>query len=241
MRGVLALFVLIGTASVAAAQPRLATVTGSVADDCEIPMDNARVLLVHADRQAAATSDPLLVVIAATTETDNQGKFRLDNVAPGRYLVLVRPAGFQEDAYLAGGYAPTWYPAAIRMTDATPIDVATGQDVPGIAVTLTMGAMYSISGSVVEPPRDSRQLILTQRDDHRRGEFEVFRGVLQPDGRFFIGGVPPGDYILRAVRPPPLAGIQANSGETSEVTPSTALSVPIRVLDGDVTGIVLSR
>jgi len=227
VRGWLSLFVIIATASLAAAPPRLATVSGSVADDCTIPVDNARVLLVRADRAAAGSA----VVVAATTETNYQGEFRLDNVSPGRYLVLVRPDGFQQDVYLASGYAPTWYPAAMSLAGATPIDVATGQDVPGIVVTLTMGPMYSVSGRVAGSTAERRELILTARDTV---DVEVFRGALRPDGRFFIGGVPPGDYILRAVAP-------SGTNRAAEGAAPPALTAPVRVYSSDVTGIVLSR
>ena len=228
--------VLLAAMSVWAQDARPAAVSGSVADDCTIPVDNAQVLLVRAEFAEPGVAAPGVAASAAPsamTTTNDMGEFRLDNVAPGRYLVFVRPAGFLQDGYLANGYMPTYYPAAISMAGATRINMVAGQDVSGIAVTLSMSPMYSMSGHVTEPGSKTRELIVMQRDT---AEIEVFRGALGPDGRFIIGGVPPGDYVLRA---PEREASEAR--RTSEGEPSPPLTARVRVLDTNVSGIVISR
>src|SRR5436190_1847679 len=69
--------------------------------------------------------------------TDNQGRYKLENILPGRYCIT---AGFVD--------LPTYYPGVSAVSGATPVQVLAGTPVTGInfAAANTLG--ITVSGRV---------------------------------------------------------------------------------------------
>ena len=78
---------------------------------------------------------------ASTTLTDAQGRYRLANLAPGRYLVLASVFGY-----------PTFYPATTSADGATVINVGADAPIQGIDFTVLMPPGGRVSGHIDSPP-----------------------------------------------------------------------------------------
>jgi TonB family protein len=119
----------------AAAQTPTGTVSGEIRNRLGQPASGVRVsaMAVPAD-DVPANSATALVSIATT---DNQGRFTLENILPGRYYIT---AGFVD--------LPTYYPGVSAVSGATAVNVLSGSRVAGInfAVTNTVGV--TVSGRV---------------------------------------------------------------------------------------------
>lgn len=89
-----------------------------------------------------------------STQTDNEGKFKIENLPPGDYVVsasnVTRQSGADVLARLRGdNQVVTYHPAALRLNDALPVKVDSGRESSGVNVTLVARKNLSISGSVV--------------------------------------------------------------------------------------------
>lgn len=120
-------------------------------------------------------------VTASETLTDNQGRFRLANIPPGRYYIM---AGVVGDA--------TYYPAAANATTATVLTVAPGSSTPNIDFKLLRPFGRKVSGHVKPVPKDPeiRATLFGGKLE------EVLRVPLGEGGSFDFGHVPPGNYLL---------------------------------------------
>ena len=116
LRGLVAAFVLGVLISPAAAQLQLAVVRGTVLDESGLAMAGSTIDL----------TDPLGATISTTT-ADGSGKFVFNGIAPGRYQVRARIAGFE----------PATHP--IDVTSALPVEL-----------TLRMTLRTSISEVIIQ-------------------------------------------------------------------------------------------
>jgi hypothetical protein len=126
---------------------------------------------------------------AATTLTDAQGRYRLGNLAPGRYLIIASVFGY-----------PTFYPATNSADRATVVTVGAEAPVAGIDFTVLMPPGGRVSGHVDSPPANGVQ------------EKAVLSGValgellespIGADGNFTFGHLPTGAYLLSLFPAPP--------------------------------------
>jgi hypothetical protein len=84
--------------------PQNGAVTGRVRDQADKPLASVRVALAELDENGRPLKDPVYIAIG---RTDNDGRFRLENVPRGRY------------ALIAGAVAnPTYYPGSAKPEDA---------------------------------------------------------------------------------------------------------------------------
>ncbi|HEU4835157.1 MAG TPA: carboxypeptidase regulatory-like domain-containing protein [Pyrinomonadaceae bacterium] len=121
------------------------------------------------------------------SQTDANGKFRLENIQPGHYVAYM----------LATGEGTTSY------SDQTPFDVADG-DVSGIEIKIHRGA--TISGvAVVENNFDPAVTSLLQTvsliafSSTKGGAPSFSRGQINRDGRFSFAGLAPGKVQINVV------------------------------------------
>jgi hypothetical protein len=126
---------------------------------------------------------------ASSTLTDAQGRYRLANLAPGRYLIIASVFGY-----------PTFYPAATNADGATVINVGADAPVQGIDFMVLMPPGGRVSGQVDSPPVGGVQ------------EKAVLSGValgellespIGADGSFTFGHLPKGSYLLSLFPAPP--------------------------------------
>jgi hypothetical protein len=128
--------------------------------------------------------------VASTSLTDAQGRYRLANLAPGRYFIIASLFGY-----------PTFYPGTTNADSGTVVTIS--GDAPaasGINFTIIMPPGGRVSGRVSTPPAAGSQ------------ETAVLSGValgelletpVGADGSFTFGHLPTGSYLLSLLPTPP--------------------------------------
>ena len=127
---------------------------------------------------------------ASTALTDAQGRYRLANLAPGRYFVIASVFGY-----------PTFYPGTTNPDGGTVITVsADAPAVDSINFTILMPPGGRVSGRVTTPPAAASQekailsgLVLG----------ELLETPVGADGAFTFGHLPKGSYLLSLFPTPP--------------------------------------
>src|SRR5262249_36079702 len=78
--------------------------------------------------------------IVGLTQTDSAGRYRIENVPPGRYYII---AGLVE--------SPSYYPGVNALSGATAINVTSANTVRGVDFTMVIGAGVTVKGRVIRP------------------------------------------------------------------------------------------
>ena len=136
----------------------------------------------------------------STTVTDGQGRFRLANLAPGRYFVVASPFGYS-----------TFFPGTTNADGATVVTVADSV-VGNVDFTVVMPPGGNVSGRVDVPPAPAAQerAILSGL-----ALGELLETPVGADGSFSFGHLPRGSYLLSLFPAPPgMASRPFTVGET---------------------------
>src|SRR5688572_33336665 len=119
----------------AAAQIPTGTVSGEIRNREGQPAAGVRVsAMAVPDAGVPANSGTALVSIGTT---DNQGRYILENVLPGRYYIT---AGFVD--------LPTYYPGVSAVSGATVVNVLSGTPITGVNFAVTNSLGVTVSGRV---------------------------------------------------------------------------------------------
>ena len=155
--------------------------------------------------------------VASTALTDAQGRYRLSNLAPGRYFVVASVFGY-----------PTFYPATTNADGATVITVGADAPVDGINFTVLMPPGGRIDGRISPPPSSNSQ------------EKAILSGVVLgelietpvgADGAFSFGHLPKGSYLLSVFPTPP--GMPSRAFQVAESDVRIDLTRPtLRTVSG---------
>jgi len=180
------------------AAPATGVVRGRVVrEDNGLPLRNAQVHL----NQVFSSAFPSEVKDPPQVTTDENGRFEVTGVRPGRYHLSASKSGFVATAFGQRGVNGP----------ASTIDMSNGRVVEKIDVSLRTGGV--IIGQVLDQAGDPLSGILV-----RALQAERINGVLRPGsdtsstdftddrGRFRLFGLAPGAYFLGATRQP-TAGI----------------------------------
>ena len=156
---------------------------------------------------------------ASTTLSDAQGRYRLANLAPGRYFVVASVFGY-----------PTFYPSATNADRATVVTVGADSPVQGIDFTVLMPPGGRVSGRVNTPSAAGVQ------------ERAVLSGValgellespIGADGSFTFGHLPKGSYLVSLF--PALPGMASRAFRVDESDVRVDLARPtLRTVTGRV-------
>lgn len=125
----------------------------------------------------------------STALSNAQGRYRLANIPPGRYLIIASMLG-----------SATYYPGATEYFKAGVVTVAAGATVDNIDFTLLLPVGGRVSGRVTPPP---------PRDINERAVLsglklqELVEMPVSADGTFEFGYVPKGTYLLSLYPTPP--------------------------------------
>ena len=198
---------------------------------------------------------------AAKDSTNDQGEYRISNLAPGRYYVMA--SDNENDAPVAVEGAtepplsniPTYYPNTAEFRGASAITVGAGAEVRGIDVRLQGARTFAVRGRVVSsggPVAGLGLSVLPKNLEETNGTINfAFKGT-GSDGSFDLGRLRPGTYVIRSealfmfrpdaprlaarlevtVTDKDLTGIEVIAG------PGTAVGGRLRLEDGDVREIV---
>jgi Carboxypeptidase regulatory-like domain len=172
--------------------------------------------------------------VAATTQTNDLGEYRVHGLEPGSYYVAALyqapplPPNAEEQLRTdASGkpreelhYAVTFYPEVQKLADAVAVRLAPGQEIAGIDIFLTLvhtvrirGRVTSaLSGTVVEGP----SIALRWNDADNTGSVSAPVDVtFDKNHNFEIKGVTPGPYII----------LTGGTDDGKTLTARTAISV----------------
>jgi hypothetical protein len=152
----------------------------------------------------------------STAFTDAQGRYRLANLAPGRYFIIARVFGY-----------PTYYPATTSADGATVVTVGAAP-VEAIDFTVIMPPGGRVSGQVSTPPAANSQekAILSGVELG-----ELLEAPVGPDGTFTFGHLPKGSYLVSLFPTPP--GMPSRVVQVSETDVRVDLTRPVlRMVSG---------
>jgi hypothetical protein len=221
---------------------------GSVVDEEREPVPSATVnvslYFTSGQREPAAQ-------ILSTGTTDADGVFAIGGLTPGKYVVSVAsppntgpPAASPSQRGPREVYVDTYYPDAIDLAAATPVELAAGAQARGLEIRLHKVPVFRVSGKVVNTVTgESGSAVLTL---FRRGNLPGLsaRSAGVSAGDFSFDGVSPGTYVLEtkplgeAEDRPPLVGwqiISVGSGDLDRVVVEMKPGIEVRgnvIVDG---------
>lgn len=152
-----------------------------------------------------------LYIARFSTQTDNDGNFRVDNLPPAEYLVSASTATKGNVDVLArlrgDAQVVTYHPAAIRLKDALPVRVDSGRESGGVNITLVSRKTSSVSGTVIRgsdgSPMPGVTVVLRNKESDITGPLAP--GMMQrtietgPIGEWSFSNVEEGEYQVVAL------------------------------------------
>ena len=118
--------------------------------------------------------------------TDNDGRYRLENLPPGRYYIF---AGLID--------LPSYYPNATTIERATPIEVDAGVILSGIDFSMARPTGLTVAGRLALPSTmEVEQGWTVSLTSQTRGPGASLQSNISRDGSFQFPRVAPGEYRL---------------------------------------------
>ncbi|HEY6342989.1 MAG TPA: carboxypeptidase regulatory-like domain-containing protein [Bryobacteraceae bacterium] len=179
------------------AQPGV--VSGTVVNTAGVPL--RRVIIQLTQLGPGPGPPPDAPTANSVTETDSQGNFTFDDVAPGRYFLAAQRAGYLNASYQnARGRVLTLQP---------------GQKTADIVIKMTPQGI--VAGRVIDEENEplpgatvNIRPYLLSKDQTVIPTNPMGEGKTDADGAFAIGGLAPARYVV-SVTAPPDTGFQATS------------------------------
>ena len=153
--------------------------------------------------EAMAMKEVMAVRAMAVSSSDGPMPMMLNGITIGSGA----SAGLGEDGRPLA-FATSFYPNVTTSARATVITLGSGEERAAVDFQLKPVPISRVSGMASGPdgPASNLQLTLVPAEaDEAASSVEVMNGFSDDQGRFTIDGVPPGQYILRAVRTPRVA------------------------------------
>jgi len=182
------------------ALPPTTAIEGRVLDEFGDPAPGITVQVMRV--QFASGSRRMAPVLGGPEyhPTDDLGRFRIINLPPGDYYLLALAGPFA-GPHDPSGFAPTYFPGTRAATDAAPVRLDLGQDVPGLTFQLVPAPMSTVSGVLADDAgkpvaAGDVRFFQTTGDDVR--SFVMGRIATGPDGFFELRNVAPGTYVIQA-------------------------------------------
>ena len=200
-------------------------ITGVITDERGQPGSGAMVAVMQWRLQG---NERTLVQVGGITATDDEGRYRVFGLVPGEYVITaLRQIGptpraltvTEVDAALRGPvasaappappgrYAPVYFPGTTRAADAVPIPVNLGEERNNADFRLETVLTSRVEGSVVstdgQPLGGVDVTMMSAAGSIMQSGLRMRVG---PDGRFGVGGMMPGAYVILANGSGPTAG-----------------------------------
>ena len=178
-----------------------AVVTGKILDSDGDPMPNVAVNVIR----YGSTSSRRNFQANGYGSTNDLGEYRIGGLGPGRYLITAAaPSSLGQTSQPEKKdvskeetiYTTTYYPGTADKSQAVPLEIHAGEEVPinfGLATTRA----FRVRGTVVKlPPGNFASVMLRSRDDTGS---EVGMKTVSTDGSFEFRDVPPGSYTVTLI------------------------------------------
>jgi hypothetical protein len=152
---------------------------------------------------------------AGGTHADETGQYSLAHLGPGTYYLVAGPSLMRDGRFGAGRRAPaqapatkangtqpefvrTFYPRALTLDDATPVQITAGQNLSGINITLVRSTSYHIRGRIAGFSDLARRRTSVTLSLKNGINVPGLSQTVRPDqtGNFDLAGVLPGSYTL---------------------------------------------
>jgi hypothetical protein len=121
--------------------------SGTVVDGDGEPVISAKVTAIS----RVWIMGKLHSVVTRSSTTNDLGEFRLAGLAPGKYFLYaegpIERGG--PNVPVADQFVPVFYPNTQALTQSTPIEVQTGQDIANLAIELRKGRRFHVRGRVM--------------------------------------------------------------------------------------------
>ncbi len=187
-----------------------ATVSGTIRFDDGTPDSNTGVSLLRKEKSGKWTrfSAKLLSTSSSSTNTNDQGSFRITGLPAGEYLLktsleisdlmLNHIFGDSRSSYGSTRYSlDIFFGNAMRQRDAKMIKLAEGEDSAGNDIEVPLTTLHAISGTVLEGATghtvNAAHVSIHYTDDHTQ---LVSTTVREDDNAFHFLYVPEGEYTL---------------------------------------------
>ncbi len=219
-------------------------VSGRILDEDGEPMEAVSVSLLRPQYFQAQRR----IQGQGANQTNDRGDFRITNVAPGKYYVLVQRMNMGGAPIQQGkeefGYPKLYFPGVEAMEQAQRVEVGAGQEFSGVQMTLRKVRVYRVKGRVAgfvatlpdaEGNRNRRGggggMIVQLRADGSSGDTGfgsggpggMGGGQVRIDGTFELASITPGAYKLT---------VNSFDGGRPKVVGSMKLSVGNNNVDG---------
>jgi hypothetical protein len=165
-------------------------IAGRITDQDGDPISRAFVYVQH---YVYVQGRPQIRNAYGILNTDDRGEYRVANLPPGRYYVNAEVP--------QGGHRKTYYPNALDLPGAKPLDVAPGAELLGVDIRLPKGGTYSIRGKLQPPAAgispDLLPVALLKKGSDGALTLSMFRSVESGEFQFF--NLTDGTYVLQAM------------------------------------------
>ena len=184
-------------------------VTGRVLTESDEPIARAHVTIYRIENgklRLAALTTRLDDLEKKALETDSRGVYRIAGLATGEYIVRASESdegGDPDDAadgsYTNGSMMIAFYPKAVRVQDATHVQVQQGSETKDVDIQFTDRIGHRVSGTILMrgKPVSDADIKLTRdepEEDHDPLELPLARS--DDNGRWEIRTIPDGKYTL---------------------------------------------
>jgi hypothetical protein len=198
-------------------------IAGSVVDEFGDPVADAQVITM---RYQYMNGERRMIMAPGRAATNDVGEFRAFGLPPGDYFVAATLHNFIDNGAPVT-YAPTFYPGTANPADAQRIAVGAGQTVSNVVLPLVPVQPTRVIGSVIDSNGRAASKGFVNLTQQIGGMPIGGSGApVRLDGTFTIGGVTPGDYILRSTNGPDgesgAVSVSVNGSEVSDIRLITA-------------------
>ena len=164
-----------------------------------------RVLDASGEPMPGAMVQPLGGTGGQSTTTDEQGRYRIGGLRPGKYRVRASPpslpfgAEIRTDGTREVHHSATYYPGTVERASAQRVDVQPAVALTGIDIRLVNTPMVTVSGKVSGIPEGNARAavqVMREGEDNFDGGPE---NLVKADGTFTFAHLDPGKYTLTAI------------------------------------------
>ena len=151
-------------------------------------------------------------------QTNDLGRYRVYGLQPGQYIVSAG-GGNQPTQRSLPGYAATYFPGTPNPAAAQMVTIELSRAALGIDVPLAKVRTARISGIAFDAAGQPLRGGVLLSPSERSGAAVEMPVTTNPraDGSFDILNVPPGEYVLQAVKPPVSMQPRTSEGEFASV------------------------